>query len=60
MDHTNFHSLYGEAIEKSFYPPIRVYVLVDWEDYETTTDKFGVDRISTITIKFHKRRLTED
>ena len=60
MDHTNFHSLYGEAIEKSFYPPVRVYVLIDWEDYETTTDNFGVDRISTITVKFHKRRLTED
>ena len=60
MDHTDFHSLYGEAIEKSFYPPIRVYVLIDWEDYETTTDNFGVDRISTITVKFHNRRLTED
>ena len=46
MDHTNFHSLYGEAIE--------------WGDYETTTDNFGVDRISNITVKFHKRRLTED
>ena len=60
MEHTKFHSLYGEAIEKSFYPPIRVHVLVDWEDYETTTDNFGVDRISTITVKFHKKRLTED
>jgi len=60
LEHTNFHSLYGEAIEKTFYPPIRVHALIDWEDYETTTDNFGVDRISTITVKFHKRRLTED
>ena len=60
MEHTNFHPLYGEAIEKKFYPPIRVHVLIDWEDYETTTDNFGIDRISTITVKFHKRRLTED
>ena len=60
LDHTNFHSLYGEAIEKTFYPPIRVHALIDWGDYETTTDNFGVDRISTITVKFHKRRLTED
>ncbi len=60
MEHTNFHPLYGEAIEKTFYPPIRVHVLIDWEDYQTTTDNFGVDRISTITVKFNKRRLTED
>ena len=59
-EHTNFHSLYGEAIEKTFYPPVRVHVLIDWQDYETTTDNFGVDRISTILVKFHKRRLTED
>ena len=26
MDHTNFHPLYGEAIEKTFLSPIRVYV----------------------------------
>ena len=60
MEHTNFHSLYGEAIEKTFYPPVRVNVLVDWQDYATTTDNFGVDRISTILVKFHKKRLTED
>ncbi len=60
MEHTNFHPLYSEAIEKTFYPPIRVHVLIDWEDYQTTTDNFGVDRISTITVKFNKRRLTED
>ena len=25
LDHTNFHDLYGEAIEKSFLNPVRVY-----------------------------------
>ena len=25
---TKFHSVYGEAIEKTFLPPVRVYVLV--------------------------------
>ena len=28
MERTNFHPLYGEAIKKSFLPPIRVYALV--------------------------------
>ena len=57
---TNYHTLYGEAIEKSFLPPIRVYALVEWEGIETTTDTFGIDKTSSINVHFHKRRLTED
>jgi len=60
VEHTNFHPLYGEAIEKTFLPPVRVYALVTWEGMQTTTDSFGVDKMSTITINFHKRRLSED
>ena len=60
LEHTSFHSLYGEAIEKTFLPPIRVYALVDWEGQETTTTHLGIDRKSSITVHFHKRRLTED
>ena len=60
LEHTNFHSLYGEAIKKTFLPPIRVYALVDWEGHETSTTNYGVDRRSSITVHFHKRRLTED
>ena len=60
VEHSNFHETYGEAIEKSFLPPIRVYALVEWEGIITETGKFSVDRKSTITVHFHKRRLTED
>ena len=60
LEHTNFHSLYGEAIKKTFLPPIRVYALVEWEGHETTTTNYGVDRRSSLTVHFHKRRLTED
>ena len=60
LDHTDFHPLYGEAIKKTFLPPIRVYALVDWEGHETTTTNYGVDRRSSLSIHFHKRRLTED
>ena len=60
IEHTNFHDLYGEAIEKTFLPPIRVHALVEWEGLVTETGKFGIDRRSSITIHFHKRRLTED
>lgn len=60
LEHTNFHSLYGEAINKTFLPPIRVYALVEWEGQETSTTNYGVDRRSSLTVHFHKRRLTED
>ena len=57
---TNFHVLYGEAVKKTFLPPVMVYALVAWEGQTTQTDRFGVDRRSALTIHFHKRRLTED
>jgi len=58
--HTDFHPLYGEAIEKNFLPPVRVYALMSWEDPGTTTTAYGVDHVTSITVHFHKRRLTED
>jgi len=60
LDHTDFHPLYGEAIEKTFLPPVRVYALVDWEGQETSNTSAGIDKRSSITVHFHKRRLTED
>ena len=60
LEHTNFHDLYGEAIEKTFLNPIRVYAMVKWNSQNTTTTPLGVDRIEKISVSFHKRRLTED
>jgi len=60
LEHTNFHSLYGEAIKKTFLSPVRVYALIVWQGYSTETGNFGVDRKPSIVIHFHKRRLTED
>lgn len=60
LKHTNFHSLYGEAIHKSFLSPVKVNALITWEGQETTTNNYGIDRRSKLTIHFHKRRLTED
>ena len=33
---------------------------MEWQGYETETTNLGVDRVSKITVHFHKRRLTED
>ena len=61
IDNTNYHPLYGEAMDKTYLPPIRVYALVDWEGLETVyTESMGIDKITTMTVHFHKRRLTED
>ena len=61
MEATNFHDLYGEAIEKTFLPPVRVFALVNFdEEGSSYLDSIGIDNSSQITIHFHKRRLTED
>jgi len=61
MAHTNFHPLYGEAIEKTFLSPIRVFALVEFAGTETDhLDNVGVDRTYGVTVHFHNRRLTED
>ncbi len=60
LEHTNFHPLYGEAINKTFLPPIHIFALIEYEATPSTTTNYGVDRMSNIIIHFHKRRLTED
>jgi len=61
IERTNFHDIYGEAIVKTFLPPVRVYALVTWGGFETKySSNIGMDKKNTITVKFHKRRLTED
>jgi hypothetical protein len=58
---TKFHEIYGEAIEKTFLPPIRVYALVEFTEFSTKyMDNVGVDAESEIQVHFHKRRLEED
>ena len=57
---TDYHSLYGEAINKNFLPPVRVYALIEWDGLKTSTSHYGIDKVNEINIHFHKRRLTED
>ena len=61
IEHTNFHPIYGEAIEKTFLPPVRVFALVEYQGVETQyMDNVGVDKTTKISVKFQKRRITED
>ena len=61
MERTDFHDMYGEAIEKTFLPPIRIYALIKVEE-ETTSylEGVGVDSDAMINVYFHKRRLNDD
>jgi len=58
---TKFHELYGEAIKKTYLPPVRVYALVEFTDYSTEyMENAGIDKSWEIMVHFHKRRLEED
>jgi hypothetical protein len=61
METTDFHELYGEAIEKTFLPPVRIYALVEFTDYSTEyMENVGIDKTWEINVHFHQRRLEED
>ena len=61
MHATNFHDMYGEAIEKTYLPPIRIYALVKFDKEESSyLEGVGIDSDSMVTVNFHKRRLNED
>lgn len=61
IDHTDYHPLYGEAIQKTFLPPVRVFAFVEFQGIETEyMENVGLDKTTKIMVKFHKRRLTED
>lgn len=60
LETSEFHPLYGEAINKSFLPPVRVHALIEKQESDTTYTNYGIDKISNITVYFHKRRLIED
>ena len=61
IERTNYHDLYGEALIKTFLPPVRVHALVEFEGINTKySTNIGLDKESSVTVHFHKRRLTED
>ena len=61
IDHTNFHPIYGEAIEKTFLPPVRVFARVEYQGVETNfLENMALDKKTGLKVMFHKRRLTED
>ena len=61
IDHTNFHPIYGEAVEKTFLPPVRVFARIEYQGVETNfLENMALDKKTGLKVMFHKRRLTED
>jgi len=60
METTNYHKLYGEALKKTFLPPVRAYALVEYNGSTRVQEQYGFDNVYNITVHFHKRRLTQD
>ena len=60
VNRSNFHPLYGEAINKVYMPPLRVYSLIEYVGSDRTQEQFGFDSLYNINVHLHKRRLTED
>tara|TARA_R110002110_G_scaffold35317_4_gene119406 strand:- start:906 stop:1394 length:489 start_codon:yes stop_codon:yes gene_type:complete len=61
IERTNYHDLYGEALKKTFLPPVRVHALVEFDGINTKySSNIGLDKESSLTVHFHKRRITED
>ena len=61
IQHTNFHPLYGEAIEKTFLPPVRVFAMVEYQGIESEyMEGVAIDKTTKIMVKFQKKRITED
>ena len=61
IETTRYHQVYGEAIEKTFLPPIAIKALVEYKGLNTEYSKnIGLDKSQEIIVHFHKRRLTED
>jgi len=58
-DLSNVNSLYREATEKVFDPPVELEALIEWGELTTKTDNFGVDVTNTVTVSIHYRDLLD-
>lgn len=56
---TNVHDVYEEAVEKHFDTPIEIDATVEWNPSETSTNRFGTEKLQTITAYVHYRDLID-
>jgi len=56
---TKVHDVYEEAIDKHFDTPIEIDATVQWNPQETSTTRFGTEKVSTMTAYIHYRDLID-
>jgi hypothetical protein len=56
---TNIHSVYEEAVDKIFDPPIEIECRIEYKPADVRINKFGVEEFYTIEAYFHARDLIE-
>lgn len=59
IEDSEYHPIYGEAIDKVTLAPVRVYAYVTVEN-EQTNERYGYEYQTKLTVNFHRKRLTED
>ena len=59
IEESDFNDTYGESLEKTSLPPVRVfaYVVVD---NEQSNDRYGYEYQTKLTVNFHRKRLVDD
>lgn len=56
---TSVHDVYEEAIDKHFDTPIEIDATVQWNPSETSTTRFGSEKVSTMNAYIHYRDLID-
>ena len=59
LEDSDYHPIYGEAIDKVTLAPVRVYAYVTVEN-EQTNERYGYEYQTKLTVNFHRKRITED
>lgn len=54
-DLTKTNSIYEEAIEKIFDPPLELECLIEWNPSEVKTNQFGLETVKTVNAFIHSR-----
>ena len=58
-DLTEIHDVYEEAPDKVFDPPINIDALVEWQNEEVTTGRFGQEELYPITVYIQARDMLD-
>lgn len=56
---TSVHDVYEEAIDKHFDTPIEIDATVQWNPSETSTTRFGSEKVATMNVYIHYRDLID-